>query len=423
MIQPLRATRETWRVDWFDLHVPIQFGAMFIMPTCIYVIHRLTGLLVGHEFVRELDQRRAEMLIHHLFQERGIPDEIQIPDIEEWDEAVWQGLSREYHCEVQLIEDDREDAETSEYESIRQRLDAMVSGPAQTLLASMGPKYIAQGLVQGLKHVRSIDKKRALIGKALELAEDLPEALVELADLDLQDGNLDAAAENFAKAAAGSAGFHIAGEPGCYIRARHGQLFAAWQRGDLTQAIQVGEELLAANQIDHSGVRFLLPLLELLAGQVDEAQEFFGRYQQLYPNDLEDPGFHFGWALSLVDQDREKEASDKYRTGMIQNLYIAPLLLDVPEPAPDIWQHNDRGDLQYAVDFLNSFGLLWERDAAAVRFLREMYTEATPFLDKLIALRQKMADFQDHRYEPRHREIWHSLVEREQELIRNSSSS
>jgi tetratricopeptide (TPR) repeat protein len=420
MIQPLRATRETWRVDWFDLQVPIQFGAMFIMPTCIYVIHRFTGLLVGHEFVRELDQRRAEMLIHHLFQERGIPDEIQIPDIEEWDEAVWQGLSREYHCEVQLIEDDREDAETSEYESIRQRLDAMVSGPAQTLLASMGPKYIAQGLVQGLKHVRSIDKKRALIGKALELAEDLPEALVELADLDLQDGNLDAAAENFAKAAAGSAGFHIAGEPGCYIRARHGQLLTAWQRGDLTQAIQVGEELLAANQIDHSGVRFLLPLLQLLAGQVDEAQEFFDRYQQVYPNDLEDPGFHFGWALSLADQDREKEATEKYRKGMIQNLYLAPLLLDVPEPAPDIWQHNDRGDLQYAVDFLNSFGLLWERDAAAVRFLREVYTEATPFLDRLIALRQKMAEFQDHRYEPRHREIWQSLVEREQELIKAS---
>ncbi|MBV9274810.1 MAG: hypothetical protein JO333_13005 [Verrucomicrobia bacterium] len=423
MIQPLRATRETWRVDWFDLQVPIQFGSMFIMPTCIYVIHRYTGLLVGHEFVRELDQRRAEILIHHLFQERGIPDEIQIPDIDDWDEAVWQGLSREYHCEVQLVEDNREDIENSEYESIRRRLDAMVSGPAQTLLASIGPKNVAQGLVQGLKHVRSIEKKRALLSKALELSEDLPEALVELADLDLQEGNLDAAAENFAKAASGSAGFHIAGEPGCHIRARHGQLLTAWQRGDLTQAIRVGQELLVANQIDHSGVRFLVPLLELLAGQVDEAQEFFDRYQQLYPNDLEDPGFHFGWALSLVDQDREKAASDKYRTGMIQNLYIAPLLLDVPEPAPDIWQHNDRGDLQYAVDFLNSFGLLWERDAAAVRFLREVYTEATPFLDKLIVLRQKMADFQDHRYEPRHRELWHSLVEREQELIRNSSSS
>jgi hypothetical protein len=224
MIQPLRATRETWRVDWFDLQVPIQFGSMFIMPTCIYVIHRYTGLLVGHEFVRELDQRRAEILIHHLFQERGTPDEIQIPDIDDWDEAVWQGLSREYHCEVQLVEDNREDTENSEYESIRQRLDAMVSGPAQTLLASIGPKNIAQGLVQGLKHVRSIEKKRALLSKALDLSEDLPEALVELADLDLQDGNLDAAAENFAKAASGSAGFHIAGEPGCHIRARHGQL-------------------------------------------------------------------------------------------------------------------------------------------------------------------------------------------------------
>jgi len=421
MIQPLRATRETWRVDWFDVEVPIRFGSLFILPTCIYVIHRYTGLLVGHEFVRELDQRRTEMLVHHLFQERGIPDEIQIPDIEDWEEAVWQGLSREYHCEVQLIEDDRDDVENTEYASIRQQLEAMISGSAQNLLASVGPKHVAQGLVQGLKHVRSLDKKRALVTKALELSEDLPEALLELADLELQDGDLDAASDNFAKAAAGSADVYVAGEPACYTRAQHGQLLTEWQRGDLLQAIRIGEQLLATDQIDHSGVRFLLPLLQMLSGQIDEAQEFFARYQQIYSNDLEDPGFHFGWALSLVDQDREKEAAEKYKKGMIQNLYLAPLLLDVPEPAPDIWQHNDRGDLQYAIDFLNSFGLLWERDAAAVRFLREVYTDSMPFLENIVALRQKMAEFQDHRYEPRHREIWQNLLEQEQELIKSGS--
>ncbi len=107
MIQPLRATRETWRVDWFDVDLPIPFGSMFILPTCIYVIHRHTGMLIGHEFIRELDQRRAEVLIHRLFQEKGIPDEVQIPDLEEWDESVWQGLSREYHCEEHLLDNDR----------------------------------------------------------------------------------------------------------------------------------------------------------------------------------------------------------------------------------------------------------------------------------------------------------------------------
>jgi tetratricopeptide (TPR) repeat protein len=420
MIQPLRATRETWRVNWFDLDVPIPFGSMFILPTCIYVVHRYTGMLVGHEFIRELDQRRAELLVHHLFQERGIPDEIQIPDLEEWDESVWQGLSREYHCEVQLVDDDREETDRNEQEAVRQRLDSMVAGSSQTLLASLGPKVIAQGLVQALKHVRSVDKKRALLAKALSLSDDLPEALVEFADLELQDGNVDSAAEKFAKAAATSAAFHVSGEASCYVRAQHGQLLTAWQRGDLAQSIQIGEHLLKCNPIDHPGVRFLIPLLQLLAGQVDESQEFFTWYEQTYPNDLEDPGFQFGWALSLVDRDEEKTAAEKYRRGMIQNLYLAPLLLDLPEPAPDIWQHNDRGDIQYAVDFLNSFGAVWERDAAAVRFLREVYTEATPFLERLVVLRRKMAEFQDHRYEPQHRENWQQLIEQEQALIKSS---
>jgi tetratricopeptide (TPR) repeat protein len=419
MIQPLRATRETWRIDWFDVDSPIPFGSMFILPTCIYVIHRYTGMLIGHEFIRELDQRRAEILIHRLFQERGIPDEIQIPDLEEWDDSVWQGLSREYHCEVQLVDSDRGETDPTQQEAVRQRLDSMIAGSAQTLLSSLGPKTVAQGLVQALKHLRSIDKKRALLTKALELCENFPEALVELADLELQDGNVDSAAEKFANAAASSAAFHEPGEASCYIRALHGQLLTAWQRGDLAQAIQMGEHLLQRNPVDHPGVRFLIPLLQLLAGQIDESQEYFSWYQQTYPNDLEDPGFQFAWALSLVDRDDEKAAVDKYRRGMIQNLYLAPLLLDVPEPAPDIWQHNDRGDIQYAADFLNSFGVIWERDAAAVRFLREVYTESGPLLERLIALRRKMADFQDHRYEPKHRENWQQLIEQEQALIKS----
>jgi hypothetical protein len=106
---------------------------------------------------------------------------------------------------------------------------------------------------------------------------------------------------------------------------------------------------------------------------------------------------------------------------MIQNLYLAPLLLDIPEPAPDIWQHNDRGDIQYAADFLNSFGLIWERDAAAVRFLREVYTDSNALLEQLIILRRKMAEFQDHRYEPRHREIWQQLIEQEQALVKSGT--
>src|SRR6202008_2320699 len=376
---------------------------------------------LGHEFVRELDQRRVELFLHRVFQERGSPDELLVPDLDEWDEIVWQGLSREYQCQINLIDIEPSEEESREAESIESQLSNLIAGSAENLLATHGETFVAQGLVKAVHHTRSIDKKRALLAKALELSENLPDAMVELADLELQDGNVDSAAEKFANAAANSLGFHVPGESSCYIRALHGQVLTAWQRGDLWQAIQMGEHLLSSNPLDHPGVRFLIPLLQLLTGQIDESQEYFSWYQKIYPNDIEDPGFQFAWALSLVDRDEEKAAAEKYRRGMIQNLYLAPLLLDIPEPAPDIWQHNDRGNIQYAADFLNSFGLIWERDAAAVRFLREVYTESGAMLEQLIALRPKMADFQDHRYEPHHRENWQQLIEQEQALIKSTT--
>ena len=102
---------------------------------------------------------------------------------------------------------------------------------------------------------------------------------------------------------------------------------------------------------------------------------------------------------------------------MLQNLYIAPLLLDLPEPSPDLWQYNERGDFSYAIEFVDSFGLIWERDAAATRFLRELYIGMQPQLDELIEIRRQMAELQDNRYEPNHRQIWDELVAEEQRQV------
>jgi tetratricopeptide (TPR) repeat protein len=415
MIQPLRATKEIWSLDWFDLDVPIQFGSLFILPTCLYVVHRYSAMLIGHEFVRELDQRRTELLLHRLFQEKGIPDELQIPDFEEWDESVWQNLSREYHCEINLV--DIEEDEPTEDNPIQAQISALISGSAKNLLLTSGPGLLAQGLVQAVKHVKSIEKKRALLTKALELAEGIPEALVELADLELQTGNTQSAAEKFSAAAEVAAPFHVPGESSYYIRAQHGRVLAAWQSGDLAQAITIAEDTILENPTDHSGIRFLLPLLELLADQTEQAREFFDRYARKFIDDLPDPGLSFAWGLTLFDGDDEKNSALRYRQGIVQNLYIAPLLLDLPEPSPEIWQHNERGDLQYATDFVNSFGVLWERDAAASRFLREVYLAEAPHLQQLISLRQRMADFQDQRYEPKHRELWQNFLDQEKMLL------
>jgi len=233
----------------------------------------------------------------------------------------------------------------------------------------------------------------------------------------LQEGNLDSAGSFFLKVNAGLGDSPRPGPGSLRIRAQHGQLLVAWQKGELGEAIRIGEEMLRFAPTDYSGIRFLIPLLQLAADQTDAAKEYFAWYGTTYPNDLEDGGFLFAWGLSAFISDDEHLAQIKYRRGMIQNLYLAPLILDQPEPSPEIWQHNERGDLQYASDFTNWFSVLWERDAAAFRFLREIYEEAEPQLTELIQLRAEMAEFQDHRYEPKHRELWDQYLERERALV------
>jgi tetratricopeptide (TPR) repeat protein len=415
MILPLRATREVWTFDWFDLDVPIQFGSMFILPTCLYLVHRHTRMLISHEFIRELDQRRVELFLFRVFQEKGAPDELLIPDLDEWDDSVWQGLSREFQCQINLIDVEPNESETREDDSIEAQLGNLIAGSAEKLLTSLGYAFVAQGLVKAVKHMRSREKQRALLAKALELAPTLPEALVEQADFDLQDGNAEAAAEGFHKAAEYAETFHVVGQPTCFIRAQHGQMLAAWHKGDLSDAVEIGEQLLDANPIDHSGVRFLLPLLHLSLNQIESAYEYFAWYGQTYSDDLGEPGFFFGWALTLFSSDEESAASEKYKRAILQNIYIVPLLLDLPEPSPDLWQYHERGDFSYAIEFVDSFGAIWERDAAAGRFLRELYAGVQPQLKALIEIRRQMADLQDNRYEPNHRAIWDELIRQEKE--------
>src|SRR5215471_4601294 len=161
MILPLRSTREVWMFDWFDLDVPIQFGSMFILPTCLYIVHRNTRMLIGHEFVRELDQRRVELFVHRLFQERGTPDELLVPEFDDWDSSLWQGLSREYGCEVNLIE--MKEGSAGGEEGIQAQLGGLVASSAENVLASHGNSAVAHGLVRAIKQVRSPEKKRALL--------------------------------------------------------------------------------------------------------------------------------------------------------------------------------------------------------------------------------------------------------------------
>ncbi len=79
---------------------------------------------------------------------------------------------------------------------------------------------------------------------------------------------------------------------------------------------------------------------------------------------------------------------------MLKNVYIAPMLLEDPEPPRGgQWFPNDQAEPAYAGEFIDSYAILWDREPAALRLLREAWQDAVPRVEKIVALREHMADF------------------------------
>ncbi len=408
MIQPLRTTREVWILNWADVPTPVQFGVVYLLPTILYVTQRKSRAILAHEVVREIDQHRVELFLDRLFQTKGVPDELLVPETDDWNEDFWPFLAREYGFQVHLVGSTKQPVSESS-----PALSLSFPGMRKPDMPADPPETIARGLVLAIRYFQSPEKRRALLAKALELAPDFPEALLESADIELQEGNLEKADEGF-RAALRAA---TPNSTEVHIRARHGRLLVAWQQGQIAEAIALARDALATNPTDHAGARFILPLLLLLNQQTEQVSEFFEWYAERYPDDLEDPGLLFAWGFSEFESDRDRRSQVHYLNGMLQNLYLGPLLLDQPEPSPDIWQHHERGEIVYARDFLESFGSVWEQRPGSIRFLRELYQTHLAKFEEMISLRRQMAALQDNRYEPRHHEIWESLMAAERTLI------
>jgi hypothetical protein len=65
---------------------------------------------------------------------------------------------------------------------------------------------------------------------------------------------------------------------------------------------------------------------------------------------------------------------------------------------------------------MQSYATLWDRDPAALRFLRENYTTFIPSLDKVIAHRQQMSERQDQRYDREFKSRWKAMTEIDEQL-------
>lgn len=413
MIQPVPSRRSEWFLFILELNEPIHAATgEILLPTFITILDSQGSPLSQPEMMPELDQARTERLLEQLFDEHSTPEYLVISSHEDWDEQSWLAFSKEFNVEIRFRDFSSAD--------LAAKIKIHHTFPA----AALNPAALANGLLQTAQRLRSQRRREAFLRKCLELSPDFPAARIELADIEFARGDFKKCLQTYRELAATEKSRWKRLSPlwwedlqtRPYLRALYGEAMTLWHQGKYEKASSLFETLLHTNPKDHQGVRFYLPMLYLLSDRFEEAAEFYQHYQRHYPGDFIDPAFYLGWGLVCATFGDEELAKQKYHTAILRNIYIAPILLDLPLPPSNFWMPNERAEPHYAHEFARSFATLWDREAASLRLIREAWEEAQPAVAAIIACREKITDFQDQRYDPLYKKHWEALLEEEARL-------
>jgi tetratricopeptide (TPR) repeat protein len=426
MIQPLDTARNSWRLLWLDLEepvprktgpeMPVSEGAYYL-PTCLLVTTASGKPLCPPEILEELDQPRAEQLLGRLFDEHGTPDRLTIAESDDWDTEAWRSFGVDCRLEISF----------GSFPSIRPEELRQVGRRIAQGLRGEGhhpPDLVARGLVSSARLVKSPIKRTACLRKAIEQDSDCVLARIELADADYQAGRWSECRRGYQEVIDREARRWRGESPDWwedtetrpYLRALYGRAMTEWHGGRFAETARDLRNILRLNPRDNQGVRFLIPLVHLLGEEDANALETLREYDRSYPGDYCEPSLLFGKGLALWKAGEEEEAASAYKAGMLKNLYIAPLLLDLPLPPPEIWHPNDRSELSYAQDFIQSYAVLWDRDAAVLRFLAEVHDSLLEKITQIITLRRTMSEWQDQRYLQDFKAKWKEFTDLDESL-------
>lgn len=421
MIQPLKSPKNNWFLYWVDLDEPLPSGQDWFLPTIVIVCDQTGTPVASPEILEELDQLRVENYLYKTFDQLGTPDRLSIAASEEWDAEGWQSFSADCKLDIRFQTFDKRTPE-----DLRALTKTLVMRVGREPLGPVHLREMARGLVRTALRVKSPSKKAALLRLAVERDPECSAARIELADLDFQAGNFKAcllayeeiADKEFNKWNAKRTSWWIDRETRPYLRSLYGRAMTQWHLGRYGPAAGTLEDLLRLNPKDNQGARFLIPMLHLLAELPERAATFFSRYAEQYPRDFSEPSFLFGWALTYSLEGREAEARMKYSEGILKNIYLAPMLLEIDEPPRNLWLPNDRAEPNYAAEFVESYAVLWDKEPGALRLLREVFQELIPRIEKIVHHREQMIDFQDQRYEPDYKAAWQELVHQDELLTK-----
>jgi tetratricopeptide (TPR) repeat protein len=425
MIQPLDSARNCWRLLWIDLEEPVPAPAQsgeagtgdYCLPTCLLVTTASGKPLCPPEILEELDQPRAEQLLGRLFDEHGTPDRLTIAESSDWDTEAWRSFAID--CRIEIAFGAFPEAKPGELVQVGHRIAQRLRGES-----FHSPGAIARGLVATARRLRSPERKSAHLRKAIEQDAECVLARIELADADYQSARWNEARRGYQEVTereerrwrGETPEWWEDHETRPYMRALYGRAMTEWHQGRFAETAKDLEKLLNLNPHDNQGVRFLIPLVHLLGDDDAKALKSLEEYDRNYPDDYCEPSLLFGKGLALWRLGNDEPACAAYRAAMLQNLYITPMLLDLPTPSADIWHPNDRSEIGYAQDFMQSYAILWDREPAATRFISELHDELAPEIEEILTLRRTMADWQDQRYDRDFKAHWKAMIEQDKSL-------
>ena len=418
MIQPLKSEPSVWSLCWVDLSGPLPIDQDFFLPTILMLVGPSFEPLVAPEIFSEIDQVQAEEWVARHFDDLGVPDQLLVWKSPEWVPEEWKYFARDWKTKVKLVNPPPHEA----------RLQSELANfKGSKRVPTVAKSDVAEGLMRNFLRLRSPAKRRATLEKAAEIDPSCSAARVELAELEFHSGHYERSlelarlAEEIDRSLLRRPGIQwwIDRETRPMLRALFGIMLCQWHLGRATDAAEAGQFLLETDPQDHMGARFYVPLFHLLSGEHEEASLFFRHYAKHYPGDMPNAWLSFAWALTLCLEGDDQGARQKYREGMMANIYLAPRLLGERPPPDDIYQPSERDESHGAVEFAGSFGGLWDRDASAMRVLRETHEELQPALEELVARRRALSDLMDQRYDPEYRAKWTALLDEEEKFVKS----
>lgn len=410
MIQPLPTRKNEWILYFLETKAPVRTPEGVILPVFLVLADERMVPVASPEIMAELDQNRAENLIRSTLDSHSAPERIIVAEHPDWDPELWREFSEQAGVPLRLRKIDS----------------GKIVGFAENIGAandpSISPSELAAGLFESSRRIRSSRRRAEYLRGTVELDPSHAGAHLDLADLEFSSGKWKACLSHC------STVLRIVPEPApgqtkwnnpparSRLRAIHLEGMVAWHQGNYREASKHFSNLLTLNPDDHQGARFFLPLLYLLDGAIEDAAAFFTAYEKKYPKDFYDPAFYFAWGFVLHSQGDEAGARDKYIGGMLKNIYLAPMLLEMPEPDAPPWHPNERSEPQYASEFVDSYAAIWDRDSGSLRFIRELWEEIQPSVNRILAKREEIAECQDQRYDPDFRKNWEKLLHEEEAL-------